>query len=370
VTPPRDTLQDSLVRRIRHHGGLSLADYMAEVLTHPERGYYSGGDPFGAQGDFITAPEISQMFGELVGLWCGDSWRRLGAPRPIALVELGPGRGTLLADALRALRLLPDFLEACELHLVEASPFLKARQAAALKTAAAELTPRWHGSLGEVPDGPMIIVANEFFDALPIRQFERTGDGWCERLVVLDPDAGPTGPAFRFALSPPRHAAAVPLELRDAAAGSLVEVSFAGISIAAEIGRRLAAHPGAALIIDYGHDRPRTGGTFQALRKHAAHDPLADPGSADLTAHVDFAALARAACQAGASAHGPLGQGAFLEGLGIAARAEALCQGATAGQAEQIESARSRLTDPDQMGELFRVLALTSPGMATPAGFA
>lgn len=364
-------LADILIRRIRNRGGLSLADYMTEALTHPRHGYYSTADPFGARGDFVTAPELSQMFGELIGLWCADTWQRLGKPRPLLLVELGPGRGSLMADALRALRLVPDLLAACELHLVEMSPVLRARQAEALAGATAAL-PCWHDNLGEVPEGVMILVANEFFDALPIRQFERTGEGWCERLVVVDPASDPAEPALAFALSAPSplYAKLLPAALRDAPPGAVVEVSLAGLSIAREIGRRVAAQPGAALIIDYGHERPRAGSTFQALRGHAAHDPLKDPGSADLTAHVDFTALAEAASDAGAGVHGPVPQGLFLERLGIAERAEALRRSATPRQAEAVASAQARLTEAAQMGELFKALALAAPGLEPLAGFA
>ncbi len=364
-------LADILIRRIRNRGGLTLADYMSEVLTHPRHGYYSKADPFGARGDFVTAPEISQMFGELIGLWCADTWQRLGKPRPLLLVELGPGRGSLMADALRALRLVPDLLAACELHLVEMSPVLRARQAEALAGASAA-APVWHDNLGEVPEGAMILVANEFFDALPVRQFERTTEGWCERLVVVDPQSDPAEPALAFALSAPSslYPKVLPAALRDAPPGALVEVSLAGLSIAQEIGRRVAAQPGAALIIDYGHADHRTGGTLQALRRHAAHEVLREPGSADLTAHVDFAALAAAAADAGAGVHGPVPQGLLLERLGIAERAEALQRGATPRQAEALRSAKARLTEAAQMGELFKALALTAPGLELVAGFA
>jgi len=362
-------LGERIAARIARLGPISLAEYMAEALTRPAGGYYMAGDPFGAAGDFVTAPEISQMFGELLGLWCADTWQRLGAPEPVLLVELGPGRGTLLADALRAARGVPGFPKALHPHLVEASPALAARQRIALAPHEATLgrEPRWHASLGEVPEGPLLLIANEFFDALPVRQFERRPEGWCERRVALAED----GATLVLAPGPPSPAVAalVPVPLRDSEVGSVVEVSSAAASTAAEIGRRLAAEGGVALIVDYGHDRPRCGATLQALSRHARRDILEAPGSADLTAHVDFSALAEAAESAGASAHGPVPQSGFLEALGIRQRAAALAARADARQAAEIDAALARLTDPAGMGGLFRVLALTAPGLGVPAGF-
>jgi NADH dehydrogenase [ubiquinone] 1 alpha subcomplex assembly factor 7 len=335
---------------------------MAQVLTDPQHGYYMSGDPFGRRGDFITAPEISQMFGELIGLWCIDTWQRMGAPSRILLVELGPGRGTLMADALRAADLAPPFRAAAQVHLVEVSPSLRRRQNETLRDHEVE----WHENLAEVPNEPLLLVANEFFDALPVRQFERTLKGWCERMVVLDA-AG----RLALGLSPPTPAAAVlvPEALRHAPLGSLVEASPAALGVVAELGRRLGTQGGAALVIDYGHCQSRTGASLQAVRRHAPHAVLEDPGSADLAAHVDFATIARAAAETGARAHGPVTQGAFLERLGIGPRAEALRRAATPDQARDIEAARLRLTAADQMGALFKALALTHPALGTPAGF-
>ena len=356
-----------LTARIARLGPITVADYMAEVLTDPEAGYYMTGDPFGARGDFVTAPEISQMFGELIGLWCADTWDRLGRPDPVRLIELGPGRGTLMADALRALRVVPECRAALRPHLVEISPALRERQRETLAAESADIDASWHGRLDQVPEGALLLIANEFFDALPIRQFERHPEGWCERLVALGPD----GASLAFALGPPGHhaAALVPPALHEAPPGAVVEVSAPGIAVAAEIGRRLAGHGGAALIVDYGHTEPRNGATLQAVRRHAAHDVLEEPGSADLTAHVDFATLARAATDAGARAHGPVCQGHLLETLGIAARAETLRRGATPARAREIDAALHRLTDAAEMGTLFKALALTEPGFGPPAGF-
>jgi len=352
-----------LLRRIARQGPITVAEYLAEALTHPRDGYYMSGDPFGARGDFVTAPEISQMFGELIGLWCAETWQRLGAPAALTLVELGPGRGTLMADLLRAARVLPEFRDALDLHLVEVSPALRALQAQSLEGVPAA----WHDSLAEVPEGrPLLVVANEFFDALPVRQFERTPEGWRERLVGLAPE----GDALAFGLSPPAtHAEALlPEALRGAGPGAVAEVAPAALSLAAEIGRRLATDGGAALIVDYGYAVPDGRPTLQALRRHAAQDVLAEPGLADLTAHVDFGALGRAAREAGAEAWGPVTQGDFLEALGITARAERLAAGADPEQAAEIRAARRRLTAREEMGALFKVLGLAAPGLGPLAG--
>ncbi len=355
-------LGERIVRRIASQGPITLADYMAQVLTDPEHGYYMSGDPFGRRGDFTTSPEISQMFGELIGLWCVDTWRRVGAPASFLLVELGPGRGTLMADALRAARIEAGFCAAAELHLIEVSPELRDRQ----RTALSGLPATWHDGIADLPKGPILLVANEFFDALPIRQFERTAAGWCERMVVLN-GAG----QLALGLSPPSAAALlmVPTALRTAPTGSHVEVSPAVLGTAAALGKRIAQDGGAALIVDYGRADSATGTSLQAVRRHAPHAVLADPGCADLTAHVDFAALASAAEEAGAGIRGPVPQGIFLQRLGLAARAEALSRKATPAQVRDIEAARERLSDPDQMGELFKVLALTHPALGALAGF-
>lgn len=354
--PKPSALGARLAARIARLGPITLADYMAEALTHPRHGYYMTGDPFGAAGDFVTAPEISQMFGELIGLWCANIWQRMGRPDPVLLVELGPGRGTLMADALRAARTVPDFRHALRPHLVEISPALRRRQADTLR---AETPPVWHDSLADVPEGPMILIANEFFDALPVRQFARTADGWCERLVTV----GAESRTLALALGPPSPQAEIliPPALRTAPVGAIAEVSPAAIGVAAEIGRLLANHGGAALIIDYGDARPPGEPTLQAVRGHARHDVLAAPGAADLTAHVDFTALARAANDAGAATMGPIPQGDFLHALGLDARADTLRRGASPSQIEAIDAAAHRLTDPAEMGTLFKVLTLTHP---------
>jgi NADH dehydrogenase [ubiquinone] 1 alpha subcomplex assembly factor 7 len=354
LSPP---LLAHLARRIRDAGPMSVAAYMEDALFHPRWGYYATRDPLGARGDFVTAPEVSQVFGELIGLWCAELWQRLGAPDPVLLVELGPGRGTLMRDALRAARIVPDFARAARLHLVERSPVLRAAQARTL----AEAAPLWHDALATAPPGPMLLVANEFLDALPIRQFVRAGAEWRERVVTM------TGDALTFALDP---APATGENLPDAPPGAVCEIRPTSRTLAREIGERLAAAGGAALFVDYGYWPSACGDTLQAVRRHRAHEVLADPGEADLTAHVDFANFAQAAEASGARAWGPVPQGLFLERLGLGARAARLAANAEADAAERIRSGCHRLAAPEAMGTLFKALALTSPDGPAPAGFA
>jgi NADH dehydrogenase [ubiquinone] 1 alpha subcomplex assembly factor 7 len=360
-------LAERLRRRIEREGPISLSEYMASVLTEPQGGYYGERDPLGEAGDFTTAPEISQMFGELLGLWALALWESLGRPSPFSLVELGPGRGTLIADALRAQRLVPEFLEALSLNLVEVSPHLMALQKRRIAAAAPDVPAYWHPNLGEVPDGPMVLIANEFFDALPVKQFEMTPDGWAERLVGLSP----SGDGFAFGLGPaaPLHTTRLPGALHEARPGQVAEVSAAALSTMSEIARRVAAAPGGALIVDYGPAQTRLGATLQAVRAHRRHDPLNEPGSADLTAHIDFQSLAAAAQECGAAAYGPLPQGEFLARLGIQQRAERLSRDASPKVAATIDAGMRRLTDPNQMGTLFKALALVPPQSAPPPGF-
>jgi NADH dehydrogenase [ubiquinone] 1 alpha subcomplex assembly factor 7 len=319
-------LEARLKARIAAEGPISVADYMAEANGH----YYATRDPFGSAGDFTTAPEISQMFGELIGIWLADLWQRAGAPQAARYVELGPGRGTLAEDALRAMRgagLAPP------VELVETSPLLRAAQAERIPA-------RWHDSLSTIPEsGPLLVVANEFFDALPVRQF----DGGRELLVGHD---------GRF--------------VRDGAVET--ESSPASLEIVGDLARRLAAQGGAALIVDYGHDRPGTGDTLQAVSGHAFADPFEAPGERDLTAHVDFHALASAASAAGVRIFGPAPQGAWLGAMGIKLRAASLAKAAPE-RGPEIAAARERLTGAGQMGRLFKAMALVAPSWPQPAGF-
>ncbi len=348
-------LLDMLCARIARTGPLSVAEFMTECLLHPEHGYYTTRDPLGAAGDFTTAPEISQMFGELLGLWLAQVWIDQGQPAPFLLAELGPGRGTLMADILRATRAVPGFHDAMHLHLVEVSPALRTRQAEALR----EVDVTFHDHLADLPDGPLFLVANEFFDALPIRQFQRGKTYWHERQIGADGDRliWGLGPETQFEMLDDR--------LEGTSEGQIVELNTPALPLAEDLGARIATHGGAALIVDYG-DAVSIGNTFQALKAHEPVDPLACPGEADLTAHVVFAPLAEAAAPAVASA--PTPQGVFLERLGITARAQALAQRLTGAALESHIAAHRRLTHPDEMGTLFKVMSITPPGQTTPPG--
>lgn len=344
-----------IARRIALTGPISLADFMAEALGHPRLGYYRHAVPVGATGDFTTAPEISQMFGELIGAWLAERWLAMGRPSPVRLVELGPGRGTLMTDALRATRGVPGFQAAMDLHLVETNAPLREAQRTALQAH----HPTWHERFDEVPDGPLLLVANEFFDALPVRQFHRTATGWRERMVGLDEHGG-----LRLALAPGNTPFASLLP--DAGEGAEAELSEAGRSLAGAIGARIARDGGWALIIDYGLESAGRAASLQAVRGHQGAGILDRPGETDLSAHVDFAALAAAS---GVPTFGPVGQGEFLRRLGLPERAQALKRKAKAAQADAIDAASARLIAPDQMGTLFRVLALGDGKSAPPAGF-
>lgn len=340
---------------------------MRLVLAHPQHGYYATRDPLGAAGDFITAPEISQMFGELLGLWCAHVWGLIGAPRSIRLVELGPGRGTLIADALRACaRVAPPFVEAVELHLVETSPVLRERQRLALADYAHDRPVQWHDTLSQTPRGISLIIGNEFLDALPVHQLVRMPAGWCERLVGKTADGRLE---FRIAPTPSALASTLDPQVADAPIGSLAELSPKVRAVSGAIGRRVARFGGAALLIDYGHALASAGDTLQAVRRHMRHDILAEPGTADLTAHVDFSAVANAAEAVGARAHGPVEQGVFLSRLGIIERALALSRVADQAQAQAIEAALERLIDPAGMGSLFKVLGLAPKDIDMMPGF-
>ena len=331
---------------------------MAECLMHPKHGYYATRDPFGAEGDFVTAPEISQMFGELIGLFLAQCWLDRDRPAQFRLVELGPGRGTLMADLLRAARQVTGFAAAADLHLVEGSATLRALQAERLADLA---RPAHHDSLATVPDGPLFLVANEFFDALPTRQFLRDGAAWRERLVGIEDGA------LTFGLSDPTRPSFLDHRLDDTVDGDLVEHAPAAAALAADIGARVAAAGGVALIVDYGGWRA-LGDTLQAVRRHERVPPLTTPGDVDLTCHVEFETLAKAAAPA---AHtGMTAQGVFLERLGITARANALAARSSGDTAEAIAAAHRRLTHPREMGTLFQTMALYRPTDPPPPGFA
>ncbi|MGH6836115.1 MAG: class I SAM-dependent methyltransferase [Methylocella sp.] len=356
---------ERLIREmIAENGPMSLATYMTLALTHPVHGYYAVKMPMGESGDFITAPEVSQMFGELIGLWCVAVWRAMGEPRPLLLVELGPGRGSLMADTLRAARVAPDFLGAIDLNLIEMNEFLQRSQRVALKNS--PVAAWWHKTVEELPGGPAIIIANEFFDCLPVRQFFRGPDGWHERLVGLDGEG-----RLCFGLEPD----AEPSLGAPGEPGQVFEAGDAGARLMTRLAARIAGQGGALLVIDYGYDTPSRGATLQAVKRHRFADPLRDPGEADLSAHVDFCGLARAALAVGARAHGPVPQGEWLARLGIHERAAKLRQAADAHQLAAIDSAVLRLaggghgSSATDMARLFKALAVTQPGVGIPPGF-
>ncbi|MBO0756812.1 MAG: SAM-dependent methyltransferase [Bradyrhizobiaceae bacterium] len=352
-------------RRIAVAGPMPVSQFMDLCLSHPEYGYYVARDPIGSHGDFITAPEISQIFGELIGLWAAEVWRLMGKPADIHLIELGPGRGTLMLDALRASRAAPRFREALAVHLVETSPALRRRQRETLADFDAPIF--WHGSLSDIPAGPVIVLANEFFDALPIHQAIKQSDGWHERVVELDKEGDLT---FGLAAAPlPSFDETLPHQVRQAPVGAIYE--WRPDHVVGDINRRILQDGGAALVIDYGHAVSAAGDTLQAVRCHAYSDPLAEPGLADLTAHVDFEALASSARSAGVRTLGPIEQAAFLRRIGIDIRAAALKAVAPTAMATKIDTSVARLTAGGRtgMGALFKVMALSHPALALLPGF-
>jgi SAM-dependent MidA family methyltransferase len=347
---PEPSVADRLARLIQQSGPISVAHYMAEANAH----YYGTRDPLGVGGDFTTAPEISQMFGELIGAWLADMWAQAGTPRVTRYVELGPGRGTLAADALRAMRaagLTP------EVHFVETSPVLRGAQAERVPDA------HWHEDAATLPDdAPLLLIANEFFDALPVQQLVAVQAGWRERLVTHD------GGRFAPVPGPAASGEAIPPHLCAAPPGTVVETSPASAAVIRHIAQLIAGSGGAALIVDYGHERTSVGDSLQAVTKHGYADPWVEPGERDLTAHVDFESLAAAAREAGVRVFGPRPQGEWLGAMGIGLRAASLSRAAPA-RAEEVGAAVHRLTDAEQMGTLFKVMALTAPGWPEPAGF-
>ena len=362
-TDSLDSLRSRLKRRIDAEGPLTVEQYMDVCLSDPDQGYYITRDPFGASGDFITAPEISQIFGELIGLWCVMTWRAMGNPDQVNLIELGPGRGTLMADALRAAKLAPDFIKAVQLHLVEMSPVLRQQQGTCLENA--ESSAHWHLELSSIPEGPSLIIANEFLDALPIRQFQKYESDWFERCVGVSG----TG-VLEFCLSPASIDTSdlIPEDLRQGAEdGDIAEIRPAAGTLIETVALRSHNHALAALFIDYGHSATALGDTFQAVKAHEFTDPLAAPGEADITTHVDFEHLAATAAANGLRVHGPVSQAQFLSGLGLKERCQQLMDHAPTPQmAGEIACGARRLVDRTQMGELFRVIALTSTGITPP----
>jgi NADH dehydrogenase [ubiquinone] 1 alpha subcomplex assembly factor 7 len=351
-------LQSEIKKLIKSSGPMPVWRYMELCLVHPQHGYYVSRDPLGREGDFTTAPEVSQMFGELLGLWAASVWKTLGSPTPLRLVELGPGRGTMMADALRALRVLPPLYQTLSVHLVEINPVLREKQRAALS---GMRSIEWHSSIDEVPEGPAIIFANEYFDVLPIHQAVKCETGWHERTIELDPSG-----KLAFAAAPdplPRFEVLLPPLIRAAPVGAVFE--WRPDAEIMKIATRVRDQDGAALIIDYGHVRSDAGDTFQAIARHSFTDPLKAPGQADVTAHVDFQALSRAAEDLGARVHGPVTQGEFLTRLGIEQRALTLMSKASHEVSEDVSSALKRLIGGGRggMGSMFKVLGISEPNL-------
>ena len=358
-------LETEIRRRITAAGPMPVAQFMTLCLTDPQHGYYITRDPFGADGDFVTAPEVSQMFGELIGLWAAATWKLMGAPENVRLIELGPGRDTMMLDLLRAVQTVPAFRRAIVLHFVEISPTLESRQRQAVGGVGVPV--EWHKSLAEVPDGPAIILANEFFDSLPIHQAVMCVDGWHERVVKIADDASLQ---FSHARDPiPLFEQMLPPAARDAQIGDIFE--WRADNVALEIGRRVVRSEGAALLVDYGHLKSAIGDTLQALGAHDFVGPLTTPGLIDLTAHVDFEALAQACESIGARVHGPIEQGEFLRRLGIETRAEALKKGAPISKTRDIVAALTRLTNMERtgMGRMFKAIAFAHPKLGELPGF-
>jgi NADH dehydrogenase [ubiquinone] 1 alpha subcomplex assembly factor 7 len=347
-----------IAEQIAVNGPITVAELFRSALLDPEHGYYATHNPFANRGDFITSPEISQMFGELMGAFAVQTWLDMGSPAAFTLAEVGPGRGILMMDALRAAMVRPAFLAAARVVLVEASPVLRAEQAERLTARAPARGLAWTDRIEELPDEPLILIGNEFLDCLPIRQFVRTPDGWREKVVGLDADGalvfgiGPKAPALPFPPDPE---------------GSVREIMPDLADLTAHLARRFAARPGRALFIDYGSDDGSAGDTLQAMAAHRSADILSTLGESDLTAHVDFRHLATLAGLHGLSVAGPVTQGAFLRELGIEARAGALAAGRPLHKAVQ-QRALDRLCGDAQMGRLFKVLALSSPGLPPPPG--
>jgi NADH dehydrogenase [ubiquinone] 1 alpha subcomplex assembly factor 7 len=355
-------LENRIAALIAAQGPISIAQFMTQALHDPQSGYYATRDPFGSGGDFITAPEVSQMFGEMLGLWCIQVWHDQGRPKNARLAELGPGRGTLMNDVLRTLRTVPEFFDGLDVVLVEASPVLQKIQQEKLKDSGAKLD--WRARFDDtLSDRPLFLLANEFFDALPIRQFVKTQRGWCERMVTLQDNR------LAFALAPtPTPSALIPPDRAAAPDGAVYESAPAATALVEEIAAIVARRGGGALLLDYGYDQPGFGETLQAVASHSFADVLEDPGESDLSAHVDFAALAQAARHGGAAVFGPQNQGDFLVDVGIGKRAEKLMASNPAA-AQSLVAGVERLIAPDQMGVLFKALALMPEAAPKPPGF-
>ena len=362
-------LKERLIAKIKAEGPLSIAEYMTTCLLDPIHGYYPTRDPLGSDGDFITAPEISQMFGEVLGLWCIQSWQDMGRPEMVQLIELGPGRGIMMSDILRAAQLDKDFLEAVQVTLIEASPALEAVQGKTLASAPCPIS--WAPSLEKAPNGPSIIIGNEFLDCLPIRQFIQKDrfagrKGWRERMVALDDGM------LLFGISPAAISESVqttlPQAQQDAKNDELLEVCPASAQIIDQLKQRFETDTGCTLFIDYGPETTEFGDTLQALKRHEKVGVFSDPGNTDLTARVDFGALVELAKAIDLQVTTPVAQREFLSKLGLEMRAVALSR-AKPESKETIARQLHRLTATDEMGELFKVICFQSDGLELPLGF-
>ncbi|MBT5571579.1 MAG: class I SAM-dependent methyltransferase [Alphaproteobacteria bacterium] len=360
---PENPVVKRLKQRITRDGPVSVATFMETALGDQDGGYYTTRDPLGAAGDFTTSPEISQVFGEIIGMWCADTWQKMGSPAAFALIEMGPGRGTLMADALRALRMVPDCRSAASLHLVETSPVLRDIQQKSLR--GENIT--WHAELPDIGRTPAILIANEFLDALPIQQYIKFEGQWCERVVALDE----THDRFCFGIhrSQKLPARAITQQLVEADEGTIFEYAPEVQSMVSDIAHRLFLNGGAGLIIDYGYTRHAVGQTLQAVQRHRPVDPLDTPGDCDLTAHVNFQLVAETARAAGIKVWGPVDQGVFLQKIGIVERTNTLLKSANVAQSHDIRTAVTRLIAPAEMGTLFKALAITDDRIKHLAGF-
>ena len=350
--------------RIALKGPLSVSDYMREALFNSEHGYYMTGDPLGKRGDFITAPEISQMFGELIGLWCAVMWERMGSPEKINLIEMGPGRGTLIADALRATSNIPGFFDSINIHMIEISPSLKKRQQRNLQVLNCNI--QWHENFQDVSEGPLILIANELFDVLPIRQFVKSTNGWFERKIGCNGQSQLEWVVDHNSLLPGNL---ITPQMVESNMGTIFELGQVASDLIMNITKSVIKFGGAALIIDYGHIKSAVGDTLQAVKDHKYFDILSKPGKTDLTAHVDFECLAKNARALGGLVHGPVTQRNFLRRLGIEVRSDQLKNLASTRQKSEVLTSLNRLIGANEMGDLFKVMAITHPDEMVPEGF-
>ena len=375
VSATAASLTEQLAATIRLSGPITIAHYMAEAVANQTHGYYSTRDPFGLEGDFITAPEVSQIFGELLGLWCADLWAQMDRPKMVNLVELGPGRGTLMADAWRASQAQAGFHPAAHLHLVEVSPMLRDRQQQVLAGAKPGSGPDWHDEFSSVPPGPILLIANELLDALPIHQYQRLATGWHERLVdtvsASDSISDAETETFRLVLAtePVENPQSIPDVFAGTPIGGVIERCPAAEALVAQVAERCVAFGGGAIFIDYGYTESAPHETLQGVRQHGRHPVFEAPGLADLCAHVDFARLCEVATASGGTVWGPIGQGDLLVSLGLHQRAARLKDQASVQQRKEIDSAIERLAGPAKMGALFKAMSVSGPNLQ-PAGFA